>query len=258
MDNIIIASNVAPLGKVADQDDLKVIQSQQPLAEVTRSGDRLAVEVPLLEASRRTVGALAVQLAFKAGVDQQVLTAAAVQLRDKLARRISHLANLVEPANYDARVPMNHYGQQLVDETMAANPDIQILARRPRQEIAAGDRRSLGSCREREPHGALRVTCSRSLPRHRECLGARRFDFLPVQHPETSSGLSITETGRWQTPQDRRECAGDTGAPAPASGALSPLRTARYRPATNAGSPQEAVTGGRICSDNRSAALRRD
>jgi len=126
--NVIIASNVAPLGKVADQDDLKVIKTQQPLVEVTRSGDRLAVELPLLDASRRTVGAFAVQLVFKRGADQQALTTAAVSVRDELARRISHVANLVEPANYDSRVPMNNYGQQLVDETMAAYPEIQILA----------------------------------------------------------------------------------------------------------------------------------
>jgi len=126
--NIIIASNVAPLGKVADRDDLQVIKSQQPLVEVTRSGDRLAVELPLLDASLRPVGALGVQLAFTPGADRQALTAAAVQLRDELARRISHVANLVEPASYDARVSTNSYGQQLVDETMAAYPEIQILA----------------------------------------------------------------------------------------------------------------------------------
>ena len=63
--NVIIASNMAPLGKVADQDDLRVIHSQQTLVEVTHSGDRLAVELPLLDASRRTVGALAVQLAYQ-------------------------------------------------------------------------------------------------------------------------------------------------------------------------------------------------
>src|SRR5258708_35121365 len=69
--NVIIASNVAPLGKVADEDDLRVIKSQQPLVEVTRAGDRLAVELPLLHASLRPVGVLAVQLAFKPGADRQ-------------------------------------------------------------------------------------------------------------------------------------------------------------------------------------------
>jgi len=36
--------------------------------------------------------------------------------------------NLVEPASYDARVPTNSYGQQLVDEAMASYPEITILA----------------------------------------------------------------------------------------------------------------------------------
>ena len=126
--NVIIASNMAALGKVADQDDLRVIQSQQTLVEVTHSGDRLAVELPLLDASRRTVGALAVQLAYQLGADRNALTATATKVRDELARRISHVANLVEPASYDARVPMNNYGQQLIDEMMAAHPEIQILA----------------------------------------------------------------------------------------------------------------------------------
>src|SRR5258708_10744767 len=107
---------------------LGVRRSQQPTVEVTRAGDRLAVELPLLYSSLRRVGVLAAQLAFKPGADRQALTAAAVRVRDELARRISHVANLVEPASYDARVPTNSYGQQLVDEAMASYPEIQILA----------------------------------------------------------------------------------------------------------------------------------
>jgi hypothetical protein len=126
--NVVIASNIAPLGKSADADDLRVIKSRQPLVEVTQSGDRLAVELPLLDASRRTVGALGIQLSLKAASDKAPLEAAAVAIRDELARRISHVANLVEPATYDARVPLSNYGQQLVDDLLAAHPEIQILA----------------------------------------------------------------------------------------------------------------------------------
>jgi len=126
--NVIVASNIAPLGKPADADDLRVIKSRQPLIEVTRSGDRLAIELPLFDASRRTVGALGIQFAYTATSDKTPLEAAAVAIRDELARRISHVANLVEPATYDARVPLNNYGQQLVDDTLAAHPEIQILA----------------------------------------------------------------------------------------------------------------------------------
>jgi hypothetical protein len=127
-ENVIVASNVAPLGKPAGEEDLRVIKSRQPLVEVTKSGDRLAVELPLLDASRRTVGALGVQLAYKAGANKTALEEMAGAIRDELARRISHVANLFEPASYDARVPLNSYGQQLVDNMLAAHPEIQILA----------------------------------------------------------------------------------------------------------------------------------
>jgi hypothetical protein len=126
--NVVIASNLAPLGQPADAEDLRVIKSQRPVVKVIPSGDRLAVEMPLLDASRRAIGALGLQLAYRPGADRQALTAAATTIRDELARRISHVANLVEPASYDARVPLNSYGQQLVDQMLAAHPEIQILA----------------------------------------------------------------------------------------------------------------------------------
>ncbi|HME40368.1 MAG TPA: hypothetical protein VKG63_15535, partial [Steroidobacteraceae bacterium] len=84
--------------------------------------------LPLLDASRRSVGALGMQFAYQPDSDKKALEAAAAAIRDELARRISHVANLVEPATYDARVPLNSYGQRLVDDMLAAHPEIQILA----------------------------------------------------------------------------------------------------------------------------------
>jgi hypothetical protein len=126
--NVIIASNIAPLGTPANPDDLRVIQTQEPLVEVTKSGDRLAVELPLYDASRRAIGALGVQLGLKPEADKKALVAAAAAIRDELGRRISHVANLMEPASYDERVPLNNYGQRLIDDTLAAHPEIEILA----------------------------------------------------------------------------------------------------------------------------------
>jgi hypothetical protein len=126
--NVIIASNVAPLGQPAGPDDLRVIKSREPLVAVTKSGDRLAVELPLYDASRRAIGALGVQLGLGPNADKKALEAAAAAIRDELARRISHVANLVEPASYDERVPLNNYGQRLVDDTLAVHPEIEILA----------------------------------------------------------------------------------------------------------------------------------
>jgi hypothetical protein len=126
--NVVIASNIAPLDKQADKDVLQVIKNQQAIEQVSKSGDRLTIDLPLLDASRRPVGALGVQFEFTPNVDRKAMHEAAASIRDQLARRISHVANLVEPASYDARVPLNNYGQLLVDETLAAHPEIQILA----------------------------------------------------------------------------------------------------------------------------------
>ena len=127
-DNVIVASNVAPLGKVADTDDLKVIKSGEAIVEPSITPGRVSVELPLLDASRRTVGALGVQFASSPILDREALTERAGRVRDELARRISHVANLTEPARYDARVPLNNYGQQLVDRALDGHPEIQILA----------------------------------------------------------------------------------------------------------------------------------
>jgi hypothetical protein len=126
--NVVVASNVAPIGTAADEGDLRVIKTQQPIVAVTAAGDRLTVELPLLDASRRVVGALGAQFAYKPGSDKSAAQAAAAGIRDDLARRISHVANLVEPATYDARVTPSNYGQQLVDQLLAKHPEIQILA----------------------------------------------------------------------------------------------------------------------------------
>jgi hypothetical protein len=126
--NVVIASNVVALGTPAGEGDLRVIRAREPVVTVAAAGDRITVDVPLLDASRRTVGALAAEFAYKRESDKAAVQANTVAIRDDLARRISHVANLVEPATYDARVSPDNYGQQLVDRELAAHPEIQILA----------------------------------------------------------------------------------------------------------------------------------
>src|SRR5258707_4175949 len=69
-DNVIIASNFGRIGKKADDDDLAVIKSGQPKAEVGKNGDRFSVELPLQDVSGDTVGALAGALPYKARGDK--------------------------------------------------------------------------------------------------------------------------------------------------------------------------------------------
>ncbi len=126
-DNVIIASNFGRIGKKADDDDLAVIKSGQPKAEVGKNGDRFSVELPLQDVSGDTVGALAVAFPYKAGDDKAEFLKLAEVVRDELRRRITNAGNLAEAFPYSA-TPTNTYAQKLVDETMASHPDLQILA----------------------------------------------------------------------------------------------------------------------------------
>src|SRR5438552_14291618 len=57
-DNIILASTFGRHGKKADADDLKVIETGQAIASVYGEGKRFGVELPLQDASGKTIGAL--------------------------------------------------------------------------------------------------------------------------------------------------------------------------------------------------------
>jgi hypothetical protein len=126
-DNIVIASNIGRFGKNGDEDDLAVIKTGVPKLEVNSKGDRFEVELPLLDASRRTVGGLGVVFPYKAGDDKQQRQRQAEAIRDELARRISHVENLVEALRFDTTTPINTYAQKLVDETMRKYPELVIM-----------------------------------------------------------------------------------------------------------------------------------
>jgi hypothetical protein len=88
------------------------------------------VWLPLHDVSHDAIGALRLDFALGKGADQAALTATATRIRDGLSRRISHAANLMDPYPYDPETPVmaHNRAQALVDETMAAHPDIEILA----------------------------------------------------------------------------------------------------------------------------------
>ena len=127
-DNVIIASNFGSIGKKADADDLGVIKTGKAKAEVGKNGDRYSVELPLEDASGNTVGALAIAFPYKKGDDQAKFMKMAEQVRNELRRQISNVGNLVEPAQFDAEIPLNTYAQKLLDDAMARHPEVSIMA----------------------------------------------------------------------------------------------------------------------------------
>jgi hypothetical protein len=96
-ENVIIASNIGRIGKMADAEDLHVIGTGETLAKVNKNGDRFEVELPLLDASAKPIGALAIVFPYKAGNDPSMFKKRAEMIRDELAGRIPQLAKLMEP-----------------------------------------------------------------------------------------------------------------------------------------------------------------
>ena len=96
-DNVIIASNIGRIGKKADAEDLRVIATGETLAKVNKNGDRFEVELPLMDASRKPIGALAIVFPYKAGDDASMFKTRAEKVRDELAGEIPALAKLMEP-----------------------------------------------------------------------------------------------------------------------------------------------------------------
>ncbi|MBS0477963.1 MAG: hypothetical protein JSR79_01530 [Proteobacteria bacterium] len=93
-DNTIIASNFGRIGKSADKDDAEIIAKGVTRRETTNNGRRLAVELPLLDASGRVIGALSTSFAMAGLANEARVTARAVAVRDALARRIPSLEAL--------------------------------------------------------------------------------------------------------------------------------------------------------------------
>jgi hypothetical protein len=94
--NVIIASNIGRIGKIADEDDLRVINTGKPNLEVNSYGDHFEVEMALKDGSGKTIGALATVFAFKQGEDQEKLHQKGEAIRADVEKQIPSNAKLFE------------------------------------------------------------------------------------------------------------------------------------------------------------------
>jgi hypothetical protein len=97
-ENVIFASTIGRIGKKADEDDLKVIETGEPILEVHISGKRFEVELQLHDVSGKTIGAVSAVYAYKRSDDKAGFRKQAEKLRAELEKKIPSVAKLVEPA----------------------------------------------------------------------------------------------------------------------------------------------------------------
>jgi hypothetical protein len=96
-DNVIIASNIGRLGKKADEDDMRVIDTGKPNLEVNKKGDHYEVELVLQDQSGKTIGAVGIVFMNKKGKEPEFLKKATA-IRDEMKAQTPTIAKLFEPA----------------------------------------------------------------------------------------------------------------------------------------------------------------
>jgi hypothetical protein len=97
-ENVIIASNIGRIGKKADEDDLRVIETGKPNLEVNKKGDHFEVELVLQDQSGKTIGAVGIVFNYEKGKEAE-FQKNAEQIRDEMKQKTPILAKLFEPAD---------------------------------------------------------------------------------------------------------------------------------------------------------------
>jgi hypothetical protein len=97
-DNVIIASNIGRIGKKADEDDMRVIETGKPNLEVNKKGDHFEVELVMQDQSGKTIGAIGIVFMYEKGKEAE-FQKNAEQIRDEMKQKTPTLAKLFEPAD---------------------------------------------------------------------------------------------------------------------------------------------------------------
>jgi hypothetical protein len=124
----IIASNIGRFGKLADEDDMRVVNTEKTNLEVAHGGTRFEVELVLRDVTESNIGALGLVFPFTQGDSKVALEKKAIQIRDWLARRILNAGNLVELHPYAPLATTKTHAQKLVEETLAKHVELIVLA----------------------------------------------------------------------------------------------------------------------------------
>jgi hypothetical protein len=97
-DNVIIASNIGRIGKKADEDDMRVIETGKPNLEVNKKGDHYEVELVMQDVSGKIIGAIGIVFNYEKGREAEYQKNAE-RIRDEIKDKTPTIAKLFEPAN---------------------------------------------------------------------------------------------------------------------------------------------------------------
>ena len=126
----IVASNIGRVGKVADEDDMRVITTGKTNLEVAHGGTRFEVEMPMYDLGGNTIGALGIVFPYAKGTSKAVLEKRAIGIRDWLAHHTLDAGSLTETYPVDALATTKTHAQKLLNAALAHHPEIDLMAMR--------------------------------------------------------------------------------------------------------------------------------
>jgi hypothetical protein len=97
-DYVIVASNIGRIGKKADEDDMRVINTGKSNLEINKAGNHFEVELVLQDQSGKTIGAAGIVFNYKTGDDKAKNEKIAEQIRDEWKKQIPNKESLFQAA----------------------------------------------------------------------------------------------------------------------------------------------------------------
>ncbi len=95
----IIASNFGRVGKLGDEDDLRVILKGTKNLELNKTGTHFEDELPLKTKGGKRIGAIGVVFNYKRGDDKVALDKIATEIAKEMQTQITSSKTLFGPAN---------------------------------------------------------------------------------------------------------------------------------------------------------------
>jgi hypothetical protein len=96
-DYVIVASNIGRIGKKADEDDMRVINTGKSNLEINKAGNHFEVELTLQDQSGKTIGAAGIVFNYKPGDDKAKFEKIAEQIREEWKAQIPNKDSLFQP-----------------------------------------------------------------------------------------------------------------------------------------------------------------
>ncbi len=95
-DNVIIASNIGRMGKKADEDDMRVINTGKSNLEVNKAGNHFEVEAALKDKAGKIIGCTGIVFNYKEGDDKEKLEKQANEINSEMEAQIPTRKKLFE------------------------------------------------------------------------------------------------------------------------------------------------------------------